>query len=179
MTDQVADIRFNALRNALYHEARSCWLNFLDRLFNCLVILGGTATVSDIFGKSVPFTWFALGITVIGTLQLVFNYAIRAAEHNFLRSRYYDLLAAVEENTSPEDCDVAHWNGILAKICADEPPQLRALDAICYNRACDALGLGHHIGNLKPWHSLLRHILPFSATHFKSMKRHITPQQTA
>lgn len=161
MEEQVRDVKFNALRNALYHAARRSGLETLNRFVNLIVIVSGAAAVSDLFGPMVDVRWFAFAATVAGALQLVCDFGGRAKEHEFLQKRFYDVITDIERSRTATEDDLCRWRADLVTIYADEPPTMRALDAIAYNNAGDALNMPMRI-KIGFWRSLMRHILPFN-----------------
>ena len=138
-------LKHMALRNALYHEARERFLATISRWLHFIVILGGSGNVAA-FVYSVPDLPTVLGlfITAIGAFQLVFNYTDGAYRHRGMKSRYYALLAEMEKE-EPSETQIMEWRTRLLLISGDEPPTLRALDAIADNQATSAL-----LGSKKP-----------------------------
>lgn len=136
----VEDLRFRCLNNALYHTARRGVLEGFSRLFNFLVIVGGTATIAQLstnFG--IEQAWIGFAITLVGSLQLVFDYAGRARAHELLQRRYYDLMARIEDRVDPDAKFRASIMSDIAKISGEEPPNYRIVDAIAFNNANEAL----------------------------------------
>lgn len=141
MAKDRTNVRFNALRNALYHTARRRSLERWNRLFNFLVVVLGTAAVADALQVTgIPNYLIGMAVAVIGALQLVFDFGRQARDHQQLQREYYALLAEIETkpDATPEEC--AAWQGRMIRITADEPPMLRAVDARAYNDALDASG---------------------------------------
>lgn len=135
------NIRFNALRNALYHTARRRSLERLNRLFNFLVVILGTAAVADALQISgIPPYLIGMAVAVVGALQLVFDFGRQARDHQQLQRDYYSLLAEIEAKPQATDEECANWQSKLIRITADEPPVLRAIDAKAYNDAIDGSG---------------------------------------
>jgi hypothetical protein len=132
-------LRVNVLRNALYHTARRRSLERTNRVFNFVIILAGTAVVSQI-ATALPNGNVIAGVVVstIGALQLVFDYGRQARDHQQLQRDYYHLLADIEREESPDSKMLAEWQARQMQITADEPPTLRAIDAKAYNDAIDA-----------------------------------------
>lgn len=167
------DPRFDALRNALYHTARGRFLDALNRLFNFLVIVSGAAVVGK-FAQFVTFNeiYIELAIVVIATIQLVFDYGGRACTHLFLQKRYYELLAEIETSPDADDENVKRaWSAKLLTIAADEPLPMRALDALAYNTALDALindqdELKRYRLHVWFWQRWLKHLFAFQGTQF-------------
>lgn len=139
MAGSVEMIRFNALRNALYHTARRRQLEWWSRFFNFLVVALGAAAIAD-FTTSIGFSQILIGVAVstVGTLQLVMDFAGSARTHQRLQRDYHEVLAEIEEADEPTPHLCRHWEGKLYRIAGDEPPVLRALDAKAYNDAIDA-----------------------------------------
>lgn len=143
MTRTVKDLRFDALRNALYHTARRMTFERWNRICNFLVIILGAAAMADAFklyGIDIQKGWFGASVATIGALQLVFDFGGRARDHQSLQKEYYHLLADIEDRLDPTDEQVAVWNGRMTRILAEEPPTFRAIDAKAYNDALDSLG---------------------------------------
>ncbi|MDN5785714.1 hypothetical protein [Pseudorhodobacter sp.] len=141
MTQDRDSIRFNALRNALYHTARRRSLERFSRVFNFLiVVLGATAVSSVAVQFHLPSYLIGLAIAVIGALQLVFDFGRQARDHQVLQRDYYALLADVEANVDPTPADLATFSSRMIRITADEPPTYRAIDSKAYNDAIDGLG---------------------------------------
>tara|TARA_R110002124_G_scaffold284368_1_gene461527 strand:+ start:42377 stop:42895 length:519 start_codon:yes stop_codon:yes gene_type:complete len=171
MTRQVPSIEeleFNALRNALYHTARRQRLEGYGRVLNLAVILGGAGTIVD-FSKDLGFNpWLGLLVAVVGALQLVFDFSGRASKHEVLQRRFYDLLGRISESTEIDDTGRGQLNGELMRIYGDEPPTMRALDAVAHNEARDALfGDEHPRLKIHWWANFTRHFLAHNGTEFK------------
>ncbi|SFQ13643.1 hypothetical protein SAMN05421853_10275 [Roseivivax halotolerans] len=133
-------IRFNVLRNALYHTARRRWLERANRICNLLVILLGTAVVADLAARAGAGALYIGGaVAFIGALQLVLDFGRQARDHQILQRDYYVLLSEIEKLADPTEADLAHWRGRMFEITAEEPPTLRAIDAKAYNDALDAV----------------------------------------
>lgn len=168
MTERVFGLRHMALRNALYHLARRRFLDGVNRFCNLLIILGGTGTAAQLAGGS-PDTAFALGgaIALVGALQLVFDYTGRARLHEILQRRYFHLMADIECCETPTSEQCARWYSEFSRAAADEPPTMRALDAIADNQATFAL-LGGDKPRLKItwWQSFTRHMLAHNGGAF-------------
>lgn len=147
------NIRFNVLRNALYHTARRRVLERTNRVFNFLVVVLGASAVGDFFNiAGIERAWVGMAIAIIGALQLVFDFGRQARDHQALQRDYFSLLADIEAETAPGDQHCAEWYSRMIRITADEPPTLKALDAKAYNDALDAID-GHDEGErlFIPW----------------------------
>src|SRR5262245_36296790 len=164
MASQAWEIKFDALRNAIYHSSRRRFFELLSRFLSFCVVVSGTAAVANL--ATLDPRWLAAGAAVIGALQLVFDFNGRARLHENLQRRYFELIAAIDGAAGATDQNVAKWRADLNLIYANEPPPMRALDAIAYNKACDALGCPESRRRVMPWQWLLQHFYSFPNTVF-------------
>ena len=164
-------IRFNALRNALYHTARRRSFERWNRVFNFAVVALGAAAIADLtklIGISPVFLGAA--VAMIGALQLVLDFGGAARTHQTLQREYYGLLGDIEEAEEATPDLLRHWEGKLMRITADEPPVLRALDAKAYNDAIDAVDWGEDQRLvLRWWHEVFSTVYPFDGMRFKTL----------
>lgn len=163
--------RFDALRSALYHAERRRFFDFLNRLVNCIVILLGAGAAAK-WAKLVHIddVWFEMAIVVFATVQLVFDFGGSARVHEYLQKRLYELLAEIEGSDTSDDHAMRRWSSKLLTITADEPMTMRALDAIAYNKALDAVvspAEKHKYRQVVSWwQARCRHFLAFQAVDF-------------
>ncbi|NNU62455.1 hypothetical protein [Ochrobactrum soli] len=133
------DVRFNVLRNALYHTAMRRHFEKWNRWFNFLVVLLGAAAIADALGRwGIPPYVVGTAIAGIGAAQLAFNFGGNASLHQQLQRDYYNLLADMDGSLNYSDEDVAKWYSSMIRITGDEPPTMRTVDAKAYNDAIDA-----------------------------------------
>ncbi|MGS4945165.1 hypothetical protein ACVDG3_06775 [Meridianimarinicoccus sp. RP-17] len=171
MTPDRDNIRFNVLRNALYHTARRRWFESWNRRFNFLVILLGAAAVGDLATRA-GFDPISIGVAVatIGALQLVFDFSGQARDHQTLQRAYYHLLADIEATLNDTDEDRARWYGDMIRITADEAPTMRAADARAYNDAIDATEMDPDQRLIVPLlHQLLAHFVAFEGRNYPKL----------
>ena len=166
-------VRFNVVRNAMYHEARQLWLERINRIFSLLVILLGTGAVISVVKNWLAPEYLGAAVAFIGALQLVFDFSRRAAEHAHLKRAYFDLLAEITEQTNADEERCAKWWADMVRITAQEPPVLKALDALAYNDAADALELPEEERLHVPWYAkLLAHVWRFNGMRFEKIGEH-------
>jgi hypothetical protein len=159
------DIRFNAMRNAIYHSSRRRFFELLSRSLSFLVVVSGTVAVANL--QMISPRLMAAIAAIIGALQLVFDFGGRARLHEKLQSQYFQLISTIDGTINPAEVDLAKWESALSLIYADEPPPMRALDAVAYNKACDSLGFGTQARlKIKWWQSLLRQVYSFPNARF-------------
>lgn len=133
-------LRFNVLRNALYHTSRRLTFDRWNRWFNFLVIVLGAQAVTgfmSFLGYDISQGAVGALVATVGAAQLVFDFGGKARDHQSLQRDYYHLLAEIEEKASATEDDIARWWAQMTRIAGDEPPVLRALDSKAYN---DAIG---------------------------------------
>ncbi|WP_428700177.1 hypothetical protein [Stappia sp.] len=169
MTPDRDNIRFNVLRNALYHTARRMHFERLNRMFNFAVVILGAGAMGDVFARiGVDLIWIGAAIAAIGALQLVLDFGRMARDHQQLQRDYYHLLAEIESAASDDPKLCAEWYAQMIRITADEPPVLRALDAKAFNDALDATEIYPRSERLvlKPRHMLLGWLFAFEGSDF-------------
>jgi hypothetical protein len=169
MEKKVFDLRFEATRNAIYHAARRRFFELLSRFLSFLVVVSGTVAVGNLINWDVK--WPAAGAAVIGAMQLVFDFNGRARLHENLQRRYFEIIAKIEKILTPTEQEVADLKSEMNLLYADEPPPMRALDAIAYNKACDSLGCPEGRRAINPWQWALQHFYSFPDTEFLSATR--------
>ena len=80
-------LRFEATTNGRYHTARQGWYEFLHRASMFVVVIGGTAAVAEAIGSGRKYSWLVAMIpTLAGTVDLVFDFAGKAALHAVFKS---------------------------------------------------------------------------------------------
>jgi hypothetical protein len=169
VTELASDLRFDILRNAIYHSARSRFLDLCNRAVNFVIIVLGTAAASQMgtaTGK-IDDKWLAAMAALVAAFQLVSDFGVAARTHAYLQRRCYELLADLELLASPTDGAVLSLRAKLTTLYGEEPPPMRALDAVAYNAACDSLGKESKRVVITPWQALWRHLYPFNGTEFK------------
>jgi hypothetical protein len=168
--------KFDALRNAIYHVARRNYFDLLNRLLNFAVIILG-AGVAAKSAKLFHIEELALefGVLIAATMQLAFDFGYRARTHEILQMKYYEMLAEIELDPTP---DQRRYDAKLYTIAAGEPMPLRALDALAYNAALDATTSDPEVKKANrlfvPFlHRRFRHILSFHSHEYKLESEHL------
>lgn len=173
MRNDAQSFKFNALRNALYHTAQRRVHETRARILNFLVIVLGAATFADLL---TPWGIKAIHLggltTLIGALQLTFDFAGRARTHALLQRDYYNTLADFLAILDPTEEDVAIANASLTSIMANQPPTMRAVDAKAYNDALAATGFFEKEERLKVpfWHWVFKNLHAFEGKEYKSLR---------
>jgi hypothetical protein len=175
--------RFAALQNALYHTERRAFLDRANKLMNSMVIILTAGVVAKAAHMiSVDGAWTELAVVVVATLQMVFDFGGSAQEHKFLQMRYYEMLSQMEEEGESGPEFEKRWSARLLKISADEKLLMRALSAITFNMALDAIFAETENPELRKdyrqsvawYHWLFRNIFAFHTTNFQPHSGHRT-----
>jgi hypothetical protein len=173
-----SQLRHVSMRNALYHLARRRWLETWGKLFNFFIVVAGSSAAADIFGYFPESRiWLPLGIAAIGALQLVYDFSGQARTHEILQRRYYSLLAEIDECVAPTKIQCAKWLAEISRMAGDEPPTLRALDAIADNQATSTIYGGGSRLRVTWWQSLTRQILAHNGATFQAHEDWKLPEQ--
>jgi hypothetical protein len=130
------------------------------------VIILGTSAAAELGSGYIDPKWLAATAAFVATLQLVADFAVSARVHAYLQRRCYELLAELEGIKSPDESAIAGIRAKLTILYGEEPPPMRALDAVAYNTACDSIGRSSERVKITFWQSRLRHIYPFYGTEF-------------
>lgn len=168
----VQAVRFDVLRNALYHTGKRRQFDRLEKCLNFLVIVLGTSVVSELGQKLFNNTgaqYLGAATAIIGAAQLTFGFAIKAREHEGLQRRYYDVLQRIEAVINPTVEQAVQWQAEMVKITGDEPPTDAVADALAYNDAANSLGYGADaLLHVPVWARLIGKILPLRGYRFET-----------
>ncbi len=165
MSDDVRALRFEATVNGRYHTSRQGWYEFMHRLSMFVVVIGGAGAVAEAVGQGSRYSWIvALVPTIAGTLDLVFDFSAKAAQHARLQEKSYEIIADIEQsNDDPVAVSKRGW-AATARIWALEPKTMRVVQALAYNdtkqgteknvQQAELIGVGW-------WPRLMKHVWPF------------------
>jgi hypothetical protein len=166
------DPRFDAMRNSVYHTERAAFLDKLNKAVNSLVIILGASAFSDVAKRwAFDEKYIQFALLLMATIQLIFDFGGSAKDHRFQQTRYSEALADMEKIPVWDDEAERTCSARLVTIGGDEVQTMRALDAVAFNQALDALHGGTpaqvnyrlHIG----WfHYAFKQIFAFSRTQF-------------
>jgi len=136
ISKQIDGLKFNLSRNAMYNAAREGWYASLHKLVMFTSAFSGTGAAVTVLGEwnSVISVFFGLFVAFATTSDLVFNLSGNARLHNGLRQRYFSLLAELESSEIDQEL-LKSINDRLYRIYGEEPPTMRALDAMMWNQA--------------------------------------------
>ena len=167
-------LRLDCLRLSSYHHFRRQFLDTCHRWVMFLVIIAGAGVTSRLLAdfEATTLTWLALVPVFAATLDLVFRFSDRARDHEALYRQYVRLLGQIVAEPNPDPPLVAAWQQDLHEAYATAPPNhFTALDAWCYNLACQSLGVEAGERLVVPWlDRRLRHLLAFNGKIYPAVK---------
>ena len=142
LTREIENLKFDILRNAIYHTARGQFFDLISRLINFTIIVLGTGAASQLGAATgkIDDRWLAGAAALLAALQLVGDFGVAARNHAYLQRRCYELLSELELSTPLDEGRIATLRAKLIILYGEEPPPMRALDAVAYNAACDSVG---------------------------------------
>lgn len=138
-----------------------------------ITVFSGTAAAATALTE-LPNSYsiaFGFAVAVAGTIDLVLDLAGKARLHANIRSRLFGLLADLEICADSEQ-ELKQLRRRLTQLYGEEPPTMRALDALMWNQAAMSLGLDRVPGGqLKvDWfESMLRHLWAFHTKTFQPL----------
>jgi hypothetical protein len=132
--EELNHLRFEATINGRYHTSRQGWYEGMHRLCMFAVVLGGTAAIAATFRSGGGYYWLAALIpTLAGTIDLVFDFAGKAAQHARLQERSYNIVADIELCADDPAILCRRGWAEIARICAQESKTMRVVQALAYN----------------------------------------------
>lgn len=114
-----------ALLNGRYHGDRQAWYDGWHRFLMLGVILAGSGALLDIL---LPWArgLASFATVAFGTFDLVFSLSDRALKHGFLRKRYLEIAARLEQPRA----NPAQAQSEMMMLAAEEDPPYYAVHAL-------------------------------------------------
>ena len=137
---------------------------------NFVIIALGTSAAAQLGDAThiIDDKWLAGLAALVATFQLVSDFGVAAATHAYLQRRCYELLSELELVVVADEPKLAALRAKLTTLYGEEPPPMRALDAVAYNAACDSIGKGEERVEINWWQSLWRHVYPFNGNAIRA-----------
>jgi hypothetical protein len=142
------NLLFDIRRSVRYHDRRLSHYATLHRTTNAVTILLAGVVLTEFLSSQPPALW-AQVLAVLAALfsvgDLVIGFSSHADTHRDLKRQFTDLerrLLAHEPLAGIEQDRVV--------VEADEPPIYRALDVLCHNALCVAIGRRDDLKTM-PW----------------------------
>lgn len=157
-----------AQRSSRYHARRQAFFDRWRLITAAVSVVFGSAAAVNVLAESPEWITlvFALGVTLLATIDLVVGTATMARTHNDLRRRFLLLEADIRKHPQPDKATVDHWCAERLTIEADEPPIYVALDVLCENELSRAHGNGARC-DVKPWQKFTAHWLRWESADFE------------
>lgn len=137
MSDELHSLRFDIQRSVRYHDRRAAYFERLQRITNLIAIFLAGVVLMELAGAGSP--WWVRTLAVAGAFltsaDLVIGFSRCADVHRDLKRRFIALEGKIEEIGDSEKIRRRRLS-----IEAEEPPIHRALDLLCHNEVCAAIG---------------------------------------
>lgn len=165
LNDRIDGLNFGAEKSMRYHQRRRAHFERLHRGTMFAVVVTGSAGAAGFFGSP---EFFALVAAVLGALDLVFAFSVKAQQHELLFKRFSILAKEIRSNSSPTEGDYQNWVNNRLDIESEEPTVYWAVEASCYNEVVVAWGreTSVELNRLGFWEGVLMHWWPYEATNF-------------
>ncbi len=134
------DLQFECIADTAYYVMRETHFARMNRWLTGAQTLLSTGAVASLLAEGAWAVTVTAGLAgaVSGVILLVLDPAGAAREYRILRSRVMAITRAiVVDPTGPREVRMLASKRL--EVAADAPPVLRALQAIAYNAAVDAL----------------------------------------
>lgn len=170
----IRDLRFEATVNGRYHTSRQGWYEFMHRWCMFVVVIGGAGAVAEAVGHSTSYSWIiALIPTIAGTVDLVFDFSAKAAQHARLQEKSYEIIAEIEQSTDDAAAVCRRGWAAMTRIWALEPKTMRIVQALAYNDTKEGTqkGVQDDLLVVPRWARVLKHVWPFDGMKFDPPKK--------
>jgi hypothetical protein len=129
---------FGVRRSVRYHDRRSAHFDWLHRITNLVTIFLSGIVLLEIAGDC-PLIWVKIlggAGAILGATDLVVGFSRCANAHRDFKRRFIEL--EIELSVAGADVDKIRQKRLA--IEAEEPTPYRALDLLCHNELCRAMG---------------------------------------
>ena len=152
MTVEISDLRFNALRSALYHGERERFFDARHRWISFFVIVFGSGAAGSIAAENNQIAFvLAIFAALSSGFSLAFDPSGHAREHGYLRRKFYELLASIE-TCADNDEELRNLSAKLTMLYGEERPHMKVVNLVAYNDAGDSIyGVGEKERFIIPW----------------------------
>lgn len=170
VSDDQYNLLFDVRRSARYHDRRRAFFEQLHRISATLTVLLAGSVLFDLARPGETALWMtvlAIIAAVLAAVDIVIGYVGRATLHDELKKRFVSLEMAILSGKDDPETIRQHQIERL-RIEKDEPPIFRALDLLCHNELCKAMGFTRegdgekNFANLTYWQQLTRHFWPWA-----------------
>jgi hypothetical protein len=165
LSEAYDDLNFAVEKSVRYHQRRHAHYARLQKLIAFGIIVSGSAAFVQ-FSRHPE--WFGLVAAILGALDFVIGFSLRAREHAVLQKRFADLAGEIRSTATPSEEQIRQWKRRRMDIETEEPPLHYALEAWCDNEVSRAWGWdrGSGLTPLSWWQRLMMNWLTYSRTQF-------------
>lgn len=173
MTDETIRRRtlLGAEKSVRYHVRRRAFFDGWSRTFNFFVLVLGSGTIYAASNES-PILATIVGAVVMltGAIQLVWDPARNARDHEILARDFSKLLAEIHSKSDPDPAVISNWAARREEIEQAETATYNALEADCRNEVVrvyyepSAAAAAQQI--IPFWPRALMHYVRFENTNF-------------
>jgi hypothetical protein len=170
---EIQRLRFEATVNGRYHTSRRGWYELMHRWCMFVVVIGGAAAVAEAVGQGHKHSWIvALIPTIAGTVDLVFGFSEKAAEHARLQERSFDIVAEIELGADAAEKICERGWASIARICSQESKTMRVVQALAYNDTKEGSqkNVQDDLLQVPRWARALKHISAFNGLPIHSKR---------
>ncbi|MDX2387976.1 SLATT domain-containing protein [Sinorhizobium medicae] len=162
-----------AVNNIKYHSSRRRTFERWNRFSSLLVILFGATGFLSALTKFYDdqLVLVAAVTSVIGAVQLIYDFGGMARTHQQFQEEYQKIKGQIDTNQEPTKTRVDRWNEEINNLIAKEPPEYRAVHALAFNEAVDAIaGVNADQRLVIPFrHRLLKNFCAFNGYHYSKI----------
>ncbi len=161
MSSRVHDLLFDVERSYRYHRER---VRFFDIIANATsfvgIVLSSYAVVS-LVGMWPPVAAIVLLalVAILNSIVLVFNVSGKARLHSVLAADFLRLEQRITRVTTPTDDQYRQFVIERREIEIREPPHLKVLNLLVYNRVCLARGQTEFTYSIDAIQRFFKHIM--------------------
>lgn len=137
-------LKIDVERNARYHARRAGFLSYVNKMSLFCIILLGSAEFSGAAVIKPYEVWIGLSIAVLGSLNLVFDFAGQSKDHEMLFARYKEISTDLSRKLGFSDEELSIFETRLDGVLAQEKGSyFKALNALCHNEVMIAYNREH------------------------------------
>ncbi len=165
------NLRFDLAADIAYHAIREQFCARFNRVLTGIQVFLGTSAVAAMVAEWSARSIWLVGISALaGVLLLVIDPAGAAREHRALRTRLHSIRAGLEEFGETEEA-LRKARASMVRIAGESPPAYRAVSAMAYNNAVNAMypeeEAAKHRYKIGFWRRVAAHWLPMRGMAFK------------
>ena len=167
-TKEAWEILHDCERGLRYHAARSVFFDRCHKWMMAAVVASGGIALLFASPEGLLFSKIVMSIPiVVGAIEASWSLARQTHVHSDLERRYREIKNSIDWKRASEEA-VEEWKARIEQVDNSAPKSVyHALNAVSYNAATQAVGLGEdYFQRISWWRRLLRNWVRFSANDF-------------